>query len=437
MDTPGDRAIAPGAAARIQRRAMKAKPQPACPSRLFRLAAALVALLAAAGPQAWADDDDGGPASSDPGGDASRPGGFPGLGPNPGRIAVPGALQGLFGSAPARPGVELVATGLPPGTAAALRAAGFAVLSERGGVVRLRGPSGLGEAAALARLRAAAPGALADRNHRYRLAAVPDRTEAAADPGDPAPPCATPRAALVALVDTGVDPRHPDLVGVIERQESFRAPGRRAARTAHGTAVAVRLAAVMPGARIAVLDAFHATADGDAADAYDIAAALARTAEIGARIANLSFVGPRNAVLERIGAEAAAAGVLFVAAAGNDGPRAPPLYPAAHPWAIAVAAVGPDDRPWSRSAAGAHIAFAAPGVGIALPPPPGARPRAWSGTSFAAPVVTAMLARLPDPRPEALAVLARDAGPPGRDPVFGWGVVEPLPCAVDRRAGGG
>lgn len=407
-------------------RAMTANP---APRRPWLLAVAL--LLALGGTAAQADDDDGGSPGADAGGDGGRPGGFPGLGSDPGGIAVPQALQGLLGGAP-RPGVELVAAGLPPGATAALRAAGFTVLAERGGISRLRGPSGVPEAAALARLRAAAPGALADRNHRFRLAAedAADAPRAAA----PAPACAAPPGLLVALVDTGVDARHPDLAGAIERQEAFRAPGRRAARTAHGTAVAVRLATALPGARIAVLDAFHASADGDAADAYDLAAALARTAEIGARIANLSFVGPRNAVLDRLGAEAAAAGVLFVAAAGNDGPRARPLYPAAHPWALAVAAVDSGGRPWSRSAAGAHIAFSALGVQVPLAPPPGARPRLWSGTSIAAPVVAAMLARLPDPRPEDLTALARDAGAPGRDAVFGWGVVDPSPCAADHAA---
>ncbi|MFN6955459.1 MAG: S8 family serine peptidase [Acetobacteraceae bacterium] len=415
---------------------MKAKPAHPPGRRPWLLAAAL--LLALAASSAHADDDDdaspGAPPGADAGGDGSRPGGFPGLGPTPGRIPVPSALQGLFGGAPPRPGVELVAAGLPPGAATALRAAGFTVLSERGGVARLRGPSGVGEAAALARLRAAAPGALADRNHRFRLAA--DTADADAAPAAPTPACAAPPGLLVALVDTGVDARHPDLVGVIERQESFRAPGRRAARTAHGTAIAVRLATALPGARIAVLDAFHATADGDAADAFDLAAALARTAEIGARIANLSFVGPRNAVLDRLGAEAAAAGVLFVAAAGNDGPRAPPLYPAAHPWALAIAAVDANGRPWSRSAAGPHIAFSAIGVQVALPPPPGGRTRAWYDTSPTAPVVTAILARPPKPHPKDLVALARDAGPPGRDPVFGWGVVEPPSCDAPLRTAG-
>ncbi|WP_198377796.1 S8 family serine peptidase, partial [Neoroseomonas rubea] len=292
------------------------------------------------------------------------------LGPNPGRIPMPQSwqrsLDRVFGAAPTAPAarpaprVEIVAARLPDDALSRLRAQGFTVLASRPGLARLRGPQGLTEAAALARLRGIAPGVLADRNHRYRLAATPDASAEvpAGEATSAAPSCLATQPGLFAIIDTGVDPRHPALAGVIERQETLRGAGRRPARTAHGTAVALRLAAHLPGVRIAVLDAFHLGPDGESADAFDIAAALARAAAIGARIANVSVVGPQNAVVEQMGSEAAAQGVLFVAAAGNDGPRAAPLYPAAHPWAVAVSAVDRAGRPWARSAAGPHIAFA-------------------------------------------------------------------------------
>ncbi len=270
---------------------------------------------------------------------------------------------------------------------------------------------------------AAAPGAAAPTP-------VPGESPATARPAGGAAGCAA-ADGLIALVDTGVDPRHPALAGRLERQEVLRGPGRRPARTAHGTAVAARLAAAVPGPRIAVLDAFHLGPDGEAADAFDLAAAIARAGAIGAGIATVSVVGPANAVVDRLGREAAAAGTLFVAAAGNDGPRAAPLYPAAYGWTVAVAAVDAAGRPWARSAAGPHIAFAALGVEVPLAPGAAAPARRWSGTSFAAPVVSAALALVPEAgaaRIEALAALARDAGVPGRDAVYGWGVVEARPC---------
>jgi hypothetical protein len=277
-----------------------------------------------------------------------------------------------------------------------------------------------------------APGTPAPAAAAGQDAAPPPGQEAspAAIAPDGAPGCAA-ADGLIALVDTGVDPRHPALAGRLERQEVLRGPGRRPARTAHGTAVAARLAAAVPGPRIAVLDAFHLGPDGEAADAFDLAAAIARAAAIGAGIATVSVVGPANAVVDRLGREAAAAGTVFVAAAGNDGPRAAPLYPAAYGWTVAVAAVDASGRPWARSAAGPHIAFAALGVEVPLSPGAAAPARRWSGTSFAAPVVSAALSLVPQTgtaRIEALAALARDAGTPGRDAVYGWGVVEPRPC---------
>lgn len=398
------------------------------------------------------------------------------LGPNPGHIPMSPSLQRrieeFFGARPRRPAprpparpaasrrqarppaaaaapvprrgggnrADLVALGLPPEAPALLQAEGFTIVAEHpGGFARLNGPPRLPEEEALARLRELVPGVVADRNHLYRLAAGEedgDRTEAR--PPDPPPACAPGPSGLIALVDTGVDrARHPDLGEALDRQESLRGPGRRAAPVSHGTAVAQRLVSALPDARIAVLDAFHRGRDGEAADAFDLSAALARAAEIGAVVANVSVAGPANAVLERAGAEAAARGVVFVVAAGNEGPDAEPLYPAAYPWAVAVTAVDAEGNAWNRAAAGPHITFAAPGVEVPMPAGPDGRQRTGSGTSLAAPVVTAMLAvsgpaPTPAARVERLARRARDSGEPGRDPVYGWGVVELDACVLRR-----
>lgn len=435
------------------------------------LAAAAVAAALGSGPARADDDDDGGGGGS--AGAAGAAGGAPGgspsgegdgstgarrfdLGPNPGRIPMPPAwerrLERLFGAnPPPRPApparADLVALGLAPEALARLRQRGFVPVASRdaAGLVRLQGPAGLGPAAALARLRSLAPGAIAARNDRYRLARDEAGTAETAAEAAPAPHsgpaaiCGEAGGPLVALIDTGVDASHPELAGRIAHQETLRGPGRRPARTAHGTAVALRLAGAAPGLRIAVLDAFHLGPDGEAADAFDIAAALARIGQTGARLANVSFVGPANEVVDRLGARAAAEGVVFVAAAGNDGPRARPLYPAAYPWTVAVSAVDAQGRPWPRSAAGSHIVFAAHGVELRLQPAAAAPPRRWSGTSFAAPLVTAAIAALPGTGEDLvgrLAAQARDAGAPGRDPVFGWGIVEPPACSAQVAAGG-
>ncbi len=411
------------------------------------------------------------------------------LGPNPGTNPLQDArrlIGSLFGASappppaapaspapvapPPAPGIELVARRLPPAALAAARAEGFIVLAQRQGaggllLVRLRAAPGLTANAAIARLRALAPAADIDRNHLYRqvaepggpapspvVAAEPDHGAGAAPAAisaaglapAPAPsalgpvpaPLAGPRCqarGIIAIVDSGADARHPALAGVALTQESWRGPGRRAARNQHGTAVAVLLAQALPGASLLVLDAFHRGPDGEAADSFDLAAALDRAAAVRAAVVNLSFAGPNNQVLDAAGRDAAAAGVLLVAAAGNEGPRAPPRFPAAFPWAVAVTAVDAELRAWARAAAGPHIAFAARGVDVTVPGVGTQPARRWSGTSFAAPLVSASLGGAPAGRPPdavlaGLAAAARDLGAPGRDPVFGWGMPPPPGC---------
>lgn len=436
-------------------------------SRLRRGVILVTLALLLAGPVAAEDDDDG-PGGGSPGGapGGGSPGGGPGagqggegaqhgfdLGPRPGTNPIRDAgrvFEALFGGlrlSPAAPApaprpqapVELVASGLTPAALDRARAEGFVVLAERplaGGLrlARLRAPARLGAQAAAARLRVLASGAVVDRNALFRLTGVSAPSGLAVPAAPPAAtPCAEP--VTVALVDTAVDPRHPILANVELERETLRGPGRRPSRPGHGTAVAVRLAAELPGARLVAIDAFHLGPDGEAADAFDLAAALDRIAALGAAVANLSFAGPSNAVIDAAGAAAARQGTVLVAAAGNDGPRAPPRYPAAHPWAVAVTAVDAEGRAWPRAAAGPHVAFAAHGVEVLLPSLPGSPARRWSGTSFAAPLVTAALAaeasvgRRQDAGLAALAAAARDLGRPGRDPVFGWGLVAPGRCA--------
>jgi subtilisin family serine protease len=87
------------------------------------------------------------------------------------------------------------------------------------------------------------------------------------------------------------------------------------------------------------------------------------------RIVNMSFAGPRDPSLERALKAAYDKGVILVAAAGNAGPRSPPLYPAADPHVIAVTATDMDDKLFSGANRGRHVAIAAPGVDILVPAP--------------------------------------------------------------------
>jgi subtilisin family serine protease len=157
-------------------------------------------------------------------------------------------------------------------------------------------------------------------------------------------------------------------------------------------------------------------------------------------VINVSLIGPPNVLLQRVIELASAHGHLIVAAVGNDGPAAPPLYPAAYPGVIAVTGVDRAGKVLIEAGRGKFIAFAAPGADIeAASLPSGSSP--VRGTSFAAPIVASRLAlRLERPDRAAaeravseLASAAVDLGRSGRDSVYGNGCIG---CAVPKSEAG-
>jgi subtilisin family serine protease len=148
----------------------------------------------------------------------------------------------------------------------------------------------------------------------------------------------------------------------------------------------------------------------------------------GAQIVNMSFAGPKDTLIERGIAALAARGIAMVAAAGNAGPKSPPLYPAANPNVIAVSATDAQDKFFAASNRGGYIAISAPGVEIFLPAPD-EKYQMTSGTSFSAAYISGLAALLlernPALKPDEVRVIltktARDLGPPGPDDEFGAG----------------
>jgi len=121
---------------------------------------------------------------------------------------------------------------------------------------------------------------------------------------------------------------------------------------------------------------------------------------------------------------------VLVAAVGNEGPAAPPLYPAAYDGVVGVTAVDNTRALYRWANRGQQVTFAARGVDVTVAHPDGGQVTN-SGTSLAAPVVTALLAcRLLRLSPEqALQTMiddAEDLGEPGRDPGFGHGFLDDL-----------
>ena len=151
-------------------------------------------------------------------------------------------------------------------------------------------------------------------------------------------------------------------------------------------------------------------------------------AEHGAQIINMSFAGPKDPLIERGVAATAARGILMVAAAGNAGAKSPPLYPAANPNVIAVSGTDAQEKLFTASNRGNHIAIAAPGADIFLPAPD-EKYQITSGTSFSAAYISGVAALLLERNPalkpgDVRAILMRtasDLGAPGRDDLFGAG----------------
>ena len=237
---------------------------------------------------------------------------------------------------------------------------------------------------------------------------------------------------IVAVIDSGIDIKHPELAGSIA--SSFDALGSKEGPHVHGTGIAgaivahARLMGGAPAAKILAIRAFGMAQNGAESSSFTILKGLDYAASHGAQIINMSFAGPKDALIERGIAAIAAKGIVMVAAAGNAGAKSPPLYPAANENVIAVSATDEQDKLFAASNRGPYIAIAAPGVDIFLPAPD-EKYQITSGTSFSAAYVSGIAALLlerssalkPDELRATLAKTARDLGAPGRDDLFGAG----------------
>jgi subtilisin family serine protease len=234
------------------------------------------------------------------------------------------------------------------------------------------------------------------------------------------------------VIDSGIDAKHPELANSIA--DSFDALGSKEGPHVHGTGVAgaivahARLMGAAPAARILAIRAFGTTQNGAESTSFVVLKGLDYAVAHGAQIINMSFAGPKDALIERGIAAAFAKGIVMVAASGNAGPKSPPLYPAAYAEVIAVSATDAQDKLFAASNRGSYIAVAAPGADIFLPAPDG-KYQMPSGTSFSAAYISGLAAlvleRNPAEKPDEMrAVLmktARDLGAPGRDDLFGAG----------------
>lgn len=329
---------------------------------------------------------------------------------------------------------EVIAVAPTEAALAAARAAGFSVGPREalGGlvtsIVTLRAPEGVSTRRALKRLRALDPEGVYDFNHIYSESGVAQDVpwrgaRQGASSGAPV---------RLGLIDGGVNVRHPALSGARIETRAFAGA---TTPTLHGSAVASLLvgradgfAGVVPGARLYAADVYGGLPIGGSASA--IARAFSWLAEERVAVVNVSLVGPPNRAMEAIVAGMVSRGFLVVAAVGNDGPAARPLYPASYPGVIGVTGVTAQGRALVEAARGEQVDFAAPG-GDTIAADAAASFAPVRGTSFAAPIVAGLLAqRLSAPSPDnaaravrELATQAEDLGARGRDDVYGAGLV--------------
>lgn len=353
----------------------------------------------------------------------------------------------------ASPRAELIAVGLSDSALASLSGRGFEVLTRSRSrllgdrdVTRIRAPSGRSRAASLRDIQRADPAATVANNDLYRRHAFAryrpegggcgiDCAAFALANWRPEVAACSDRVRL-GLIDTALDQSHPALGGASITTRTFRRLDRRASDTEHGTGVASVLvgraestmSGVIPQARILAADAFHRSGSGDAADAFDLVSALDWLIAEGATVINMSLSGPPNDVLEAAIAATLADGIGIVAAAGKASGAASG-YPARYPGVTAVTGIDGRLRVLQSASRGAHISFAAPGAGISVAGPRRSIARV-DGTSFAAPFVAAAMALHMSAGSDASTAsdrvrsAAKDLGAPGRDPVFGWGLVQ-------------
>ncbi len=391
-------------------------------------------------------DDGGSGASSDGGNGAPAAGSAATSGDG---ASATGASGGGFEAG------EVVVVGDGPSTLAGAEGLGFHLIEERPlaslglSILKLQPPASLDERRAVALLHQRFPQLIADVNSLY----TPYETQSAEVVSLPAPDYARRMIGWtggegcgagfrIGMVDSAVAENVPALAGRRLHQRSFVDPGMSAGDTTHGTAIAALLVGqaepghseeggLLPSADLYAAAIFEKHGGRSEASALAIAAALDWMVQNHVPVVNLSLSGEANDLMALAIGRAVRRGTVIVAAAGNGGPAAPPAFPGALPQVIAVTAVDQTGAVFAGANRGDYIAFAAPGVRIWAPGPDGAG-HYQTGTSFAAPFAVGTVALElmrgapadPQTLSRHLASHARALGPAGKNPIFGYGLIQ-------------
>jgi len=347
---------------------------------------------------------------------------------------------------------EVVVANAPPDFADNARAMGFRIIdATRLGnlgleIIRLRIPPDTSVPDARQTLSREFPGIIADANHLYEPSAAPPaslrsgslaRWTAGWEQTNPT--CG--RGVRLGMIDGALDTSHVALKGAKIQYKSFHKDGRKPAAHSHGTAVAALMVGkpgnkgwggLLPGAELFAGNMFEEKDGKVSGNAVAMVKALDWMVGERVHVINMSIAGGSNKVLELAIKKAALSKTVIIAAAGNWGRADRPAFPAAFDDVVAVTAVGEDRLVYSQANSGPYIDFAAPGVKIWTAVPGGGKFQ--SGTSFATPFVAVLVGLAVqksniDTRAVrvGLAKQSADLGAPGKDPVFGFGLVTAKP----------
>jgi thermitase len=175
---------------------------------------------------------------------------------------------------------------------------------------------------------------------------------------------------IVAVLDTGIDQTHEDLAGRVISSTNFTQSPALDDIYGHGTHMAGIIAAAdntvgVTGLAYDVsLMNVKVAEDGGICNAEVVAKGIVWAVDNGAKVINVSlaFTKPSSPLREAVD-YAWNKGAIVIAAAGNNS-SSTPVYPAAYPNVIAVAATDEDDRLLRWSNRGDWVNIAAPGADI-------------------------------------------------------------------------
>ncbi|MBN1330098.1 MAG: S8 family serine peptidase [Candidatus Heimdallarchaeota archaeon] len=270
----------------------------------------------------------------------------------------------------------------------------------------------------------------------------------------------------VAVIDTGIDYTHPDLAPIYKGGYDFvnndndplddhyhgtHCAGTIGAADDEPNALSGSLIGIAPKVSLYAVKVLNSQGSGTS---DGVAAGIDWAAANGMHVASLSLgASSPSSIIETAGKNAYAAGVLLVAASGNDGSSVG--WPAAYPEFMAVGATDSADKIASFSNYGPELEISAPGVNIMSTTPtylsgrgpfsPKPNYYTLSGTSMATPHVSGVAALVKSANSaltntqirNILTSSAEDLGASGWDQYFGYGLVDAQAAAAAAGGGGG